>query len=79
MEQIGAYEAKTHLPKLLNKVSKGEKIIITKHGIPVAILGPYDDHNKYASSETIKRFREFRRKKKLKGLNLKMLIETGRA
>ena len=78
MEQIGAYEAKTHLPKLLNKVSKGEKIIITKHGVPVAILAPYDDRNKYASYETIKKIREFRKNKKLKGLNLKMLIEMGR-
>ena len=78
MEQIGAYEAKTHLPKLLNRVSKGEKIIITKHGVPVAILAPYDDRNKYASSETIKKLKEFRRNKKLRGLNLKMLIEAGR-
>jgi len=78
MEQIGAYEAKTHLPKLLNRVSKGEKIIITKHGIPVAILAPYDDRNKYASSETIKKIREFRKNKRLEGLNLKKLIEAGR-
>jgi len=55
MEQIGAYEAKTHLPKLLNKVSKGEKIIITKHGVPVAILAPYDDRNKYASLKLLKK------------------------
>ncbi|MCI5148875.1 MAG: type II toxin-antitoxin system prevent-host-death family antitoxin, partial [Candidatus Electrothrix sp. MAN1_4] len=40
METIGAYEAKTHLPKLLNRVSRGEKIIITKHGVPVATLQP---------------------------------------
>ena len=78
MEQIGAYEAKTHLPKLLNKVSKGEKVIITKHGIPVAILAPYDDCNKFASSETIEKLKKFRRNKKLKELNFKMLIEAGR-
>ena len=38
MESIGAYEAKTHLPKLLKRVAMGEKITITKHGIPVATL-----------------------------------------
>jgi len=40
METVGAYEAKTHLPKLLERVSKGEQITITKHGVPVALLQP---------------------------------------
>ena len=42
METVGAYEAKTHLPKLLERVSKGERITITKHGVPVAVLQPFD-------------------------------------
>ena len=42
METVGAYEAKTHLPKLLERVMKGERITITKHGVPVAVLGPAD-------------------------------------
>jgi antitoxin (DNA-binding transcriptional repressor) of toxin-antitoxin stability system len=29
---VGAYEAKTHLSKLLEKVEAGEEITITKHG-----------------------------------------------
>jgi prevent-host-death family protein len=37
METIGAYEAKTHLPKLLERVIKGERITITKYGVPVAV------------------------------------------
>jgi prevent-host-death family protein len=40
MDTIGAYEAKTHLPKLLERVLKGESIVITRHGSPVAILQP---------------------------------------
>ena len=40
MRSIGAYEAKTHLPRLLDEVAKGERITITKHGVPVAILVP---------------------------------------
>ena len=31
METVGAYEAKTHLPKLLERVLKGERISITRH------------------------------------------------
>ena len=37
---VGAYEAKTHLSELLEKVEGGEEITITKHGAPVAKLVP---------------------------------------
>ena len=40
METVGSFEAKTHLPKLLERVARGERITITKHGKPVAILVP---------------------------------------
>ncbi len=40
MESIGAYEAKTHLPALLNRVAQGESLTITRHGKPVARLVP---------------------------------------
>lgn len=35
---IGAYEAKTHLPRLLDEVAGGRSFVITKHGRPVARL-----------------------------------------
>jgi prevent-host-death family protein len=37
---IGAYEAKTHLPRLLAEVEAGNSVTITKHGRPVARLVP---------------------------------------
>ncbi|MDE2058725.1 MAG: type II toxin-antitoxin system prevent-host-death family antitoxin [candidate division NC10 bacterium] len=40
MKSIRAYKAKTHLPELLERVAKGEKITITKYGVPVATLQP---------------------------------------
>src|ERR687897_233605 len=41
MEAIGAYDAKTHLPRLLDDVAKdGKTYVITKHGVPVARLVP---------------------------------------
>lgn len=43
MENIGAYEAKTHLPKLLERVSRGESLTITRRGRPVARLVPVED------------------------------------
>lgn len=38
MSSIGAYEAKTHLPRLLDEVESGASFTITKHGRPVARL-----------------------------------------
>ena len=40
MLQGGVYEAKTRLSQLIDRAAKGEEIIITKHGIPVAALVP---------------------------------------
>ncbi len=40
MESVGSYEAKTHLPQLLERVEHGETITITRHGKPVARLVP---------------------------------------
>ena len=40
MEMIGASEAKTHLPQLLDRVARGERLTITRHGKPVAQLIP---------------------------------------
>jgi hypothetical protein len=39
MQTVGAYEAKTHLTQLLERVAKGERITITKHGVPVGGRG----------------------------------------
>jgi len=78
MEHIGAYDAKTHLPRLLEEVSKGKEIVITKHGVPIAILRPYDDKKKPASKATINKLKQFRKNKRLGGLNLKAIIEAGR-
>lgn len=40
MSIVGAYEAKTHLPRLLEQVEAGEVVTITKHGREVARLVP---------------------------------------
>lgn len=38
--EIGAFEAKNKLGMLLDRVERGEEIIITRHGKPVARLVP---------------------------------------
>ncbi len=79
MEIIGAYEAKTHLPKLLDRVSKGERITITKHGIPVAVLQPPMHSKKTEPKKVIAELRRFREKHALKGLSIRDMIDEGRA
>lgn len=37
---VGAYEAKTKLPELLERAASGEEITITKHDQPIAKLVP---------------------------------------
>ena len=40
MPEIGAFEAKNTLGALLDRVQRGEEIVITRHGKPVARLVP---------------------------------------
>ncbi|MEW6279153.1 MAG: type II toxin-antitoxin system prevent-host-death family antitoxin [Candidatus Eremiobacterota bacterium] len=40
MREIQASEAKTHLPQILDEVERGETVIITRHGRPIARLVP---------------------------------------
>ena len=78
METVGAYEAKTHLPKLLERVIKGERITITKHGVPVAVLQPPLSLRKTEPRKVIAELRKFREKHTLKGHSIRDMIEEGR-
>jgi len=78
MDMVGAYEAKTNLAKLLERVNKGETIGITKHGVPIAILTPPVRTKKAHPRKTIEELRKFRDKNLLKGISLREMIEEGR-
>jgi prevent-host-death family protein len=78
METVGAYEAKTHLPKLLERVAKGERITITKHGVPVAVLQPPDSGRTQDPKKVIMQIRSFRKRHKLGSVSLKRMIDEGR-
>ena len=78
MDSVGAYEAKTHLPKLLARVIKGEKITITKHGVPLAVLQPPPSSRKESPRQVIAAMRKFRDRHTLDGLSIREMIEEGR-
>jgi prevent-host-death family protein len=53
MREIQASEAKTHLPQLLDEVERGETVIITRHGRPVARLTPERAHRRTEIEQVI--------------------------
>jgi len=77
MKQVGVYDAKTHLPRLLDEVERGETVTITRHGRPVARLVPVKP-NRRSVEEAIEELREFGRRHPLGDLKIKDLIEEGR-
>ena len=77
MKQIGVYEAKTHLPRLLDEVARGESITITRHGRPVARLVPVVGRRR-SVREAIEAIEAFRQGHTLGDLTIRELIEEGR-
>lgn len=78
MARIGVYEAKTHLPRLLDRVALGESITITRHGQPVAVLSPIGRGAGPSVPDAIAGLRAFRQGRTLGGATLRELIEEGR-
>lgn len=73
MSEIGAYEAKTHLPRLLDEVEGGATITITRKGRAVARLTPVQDAK--AAAERILKLRAGISGGKL---SMRALIDEGR-
>lgn len=65
---------------LLDQVERGEVIVITRHGTPVAKLVPYEEGFDSADGQrAADEFREFRRGNVLpKGLFIRDLVNDGR-
>jgi prevent-host-death family protein len=79
MKTVGAYDAKTHLSKLLELVGKGEKITITRHGVPVAVLQPAESSKRTPVREVIDQLKQFRTGHRLGELSIREMIEEGRS
>lgn len=74
METVGAFEAKTHLPRLLDRVARGESLTITRHGQPVARLVPVEKADRDRAQQAMKRI--LTRRGRLKGATIGQLIQT---
>jgi prevent-host-death family protein len=76
---IGAFEAKTHLSDLLDRVARGEKITITRHGIPAALLVPVTETTpKLTHQEIVEGMRALRRRVKPGKMSVREMVKDGR-
>ncbi len=62
VREIQASEAKTHLPKLLDDVERGETLIITRHGRAIARIVPETDRRREAIDKAIESIRTLRKR-----------------
>ena len=78
MTTVGAFEAKTHFSALLERVARGEEIVITRHGRPVARLFPAVADEDEKVERAIAALKSFRQGATLGGLSWKELRDEGR-
>jgi prevent-host-death family protein len=84
MAKVTAFEAKTRFAELLERVAKGEEVVITRYGKPIASLIPeklakHDDVRRsvHGLRELQQRIRR-RTKGKLVNREVRSAIERGR-
>ena len=79
METVGAFEAKTHLAALLDRVAKGEKITITRHGVPAAMLVPVGETGaRLSHREIVEGLRALRQRVKPGKMSVREMVTEGR-
>ncbi|MXY91048.1 MAG: type II toxin-antitoxin system prevent-host-death family antitoxin [Gammaproteobacteria bacterium] len=67
MRYVGAFEAKTHLSRLLDAVEQGETITITRRNRPVARLAPPESADRERTTAVVENIRRLRRRINWKG------------
>lgn len=80
--EIGAYAAKTHLPRILREVAAGQSFTITVRGKPVAELTPRAEaRHRLSREEAVRAMIEFTKRSDRPSLTaeqIKEMIEYGR-
>jgi prevent-host-death family protein len=79
MDEVGAFEAKNKLSELLERVERGEEIVITRRGKPVAkLVRAIPAPSRAAAVDAANRILERSRAASLGALKIKDLIAEGR-
>lgn len=82
MLTIGAFEAKTHFSKILAKVSRGERVVITKNGKKIAMIKPIEHEEKTSIDDVFEMMDELSKKIGKTGITskeIKKIKEIGRS
>jgi prevent-host-death family protein len=59
MSEVGTFEAKNKLSELLTRAERGEEVVITRRGRPIAKLVPFDSNrDREKAREAMRRIRE---------------------
>ena len=84
MAKVSAFEAKTRFGELLNRVSEGEEVVITRHDKPIARLVPEGAQRSEDVRRAVEGLRELqqrihrRTKRKLTQREIRSAIDEGR-
>ena len=86
MRQVREADAQELLPELLNAVSQGESVVITREGVKVAKIAPHEDGNLLAGSperrekrrKAIAEFKKRREKRRGSGITWREFMEWRR-
>ena len=79
MHEVGAFEAKNTLAALLDEVERGDEVLITRRGKPVARLVPATSgFDREKARRTAQELLQARQGVTLGGLRIKDLVADGR-
>lgn len=80
MRTLDAQEAEDQFLELLDEVAKGETVVITKDGQPVARLEPIPSSQQISAAQAMEERERYRTEHniRLNGLSIKEMIEEGR-
>lgn len=78
MSEVGGFEAKTCLSRLLDRVARGETILITRHGKAVARLAPVSPAKRSNRRKAVEQLKELRKRYTLNGLSIRELTDEAR-
>ncbi|HUF37898.1 MAG TPA: type II toxin-antitoxin system prevent-host-death family antitoxin [Anaerolineales bacterium] len=79
MTTIGVKEAKSRFSELIRRAGRGEQIVITRYGVPVAVLAPVEPARAQSPQDLMAALKAFRAGRSLGGLSIRDLIAEGRA
>lgn len=77
MSEIDVIKAKVRWPELLDRVSNGERFVITRGGRPIAELKPVVARDMTVIRKAIAELRNIRRDFARRGVSLREVLEPG--